>query len=62
MENVTIINTNYAKFELCKKENKIYERHNGYSKGCFFTEWEETLYNSIEDAEKGIYYLYCSDY
>lgn len=31
-------------------------------KAVFFTEWKETMYNSIEDAEKGIYYLYCSDY
>lgn len=57
-----IINTNYAKFELKEEKEIIYERHSGYSKGCFFTEWEETLYNSIEDAEKGIYYLYCPDY
>lgn len=46
-----IINTNYAKFE----------RHSNYNK-CWFTEWEETLYDSIEEAEKGIYYLYCPDY
>lgn len=57
-----IINTNYVKFELKEEKGIIYERHSGYSKGCFFTEWEETMYNSIEDAEKGIYYLYCSDY
>lgn len=57
-----IINTNYVRFELKEEKGIIYERHSGYSKGCFFTEWEETMYNSIEDAEKGIYYLYCSDY
>lgn len=58
-----IINTNYCKFELMQDENgTVFERHSGYGKGCFFTEWEETLYNSIEEAEKGIYYLYCSDY
>ena len=57
-----IINTNYAKFELKEEKGIIYEKHSGYGKGCFFTEWEETMYNSIEDAEKGIYYLYCSDY
>lgn len=57
-----IINTNYAKFELKEEKRIIYERHSCYGKGCFFTEWEETMYNSIEDAEKGIYYLYCSDY
>lgn len=55
-----IINTNYAKFELMQDENdKVFERHSSYGKGCFYTEWEETLYNSIEEAEKGIYYLYC---
>lgn len=57
-----IINTNYTKFELKEEKGIIYERHSGYRKGCFFTEWKETMYNSIEDAEKGIYYLYCSDY
>lgn len=57
-----IINTNYAKFELVEENGTVFERHSGYNKGCFFTEWEETMYNSIEDAEKGIYYLYCSDY
>ena len=58
-----IINTNYAKFELMQDENgRVFERHSDYSKGCFFTGWEETMYNNIEDAEKGIYYLYCSDY
>lgn len=57
-----IINTNYAKFELTEENGKVFERHSGYRKGCFFTEWKETLYNSIEEAEKGIYYLYCSDY
>lgn len=58
-----IINTNYAKFEIMQDENgTVFERHLSYSKGYFFTEWEETMYNSIEDAEKGIYYLYCSDY
>lgn len=57
-----IININYAKFEFKEEKGIIYERHSGYGKGCFFTEWEETMYNSIEDAEKGIYYLYCSDY
>lgn len=57
-----IINTNYAKFEIMQDENgKVFERHSNYNK-CCFTEWEETLYNSIEEAEKGIYYLYCPDY
>lgn len=56
------INTNFARFELKEEKGIIYARHSGYSKGCFFTEWEETMYNSIEDAEKGIYYLYCSDF
>lgn len=55
-----IINTNYAKFEIMQDENgTVFERH--YNK-CWFTEWEETLYDSIEEAEKGIYYLYCPDY
>lgn len=62
MENVTIINTNYTKFELMQDENgTVYERHSNYRDGCF-SEWEETLYNSIEEAEKGIYYLYCPDF
>lgn len=57
-----IINTNYAKFEIMQDENgKVFERHSNYNK-CCFTEWEETLYDSIEEAEKGIYYLYCPDY
>ena len=56
------INTNFARFELKEENGIIYERHSGYGKGCFFTEWEETMYNSIEDAEKGIYYLYCPDF
>lgn len=56
-----IINTNYAKFEIMQDKNgTVFERHSNYNK-CCFTEWEETMYNSIEDAEKGIY-LYCSDY
>ena len=63
MENVTIINTNFAKFELMQNENgKVFERHSGYGKGCFFTEWEETLYRTVEDAIQGIYYLYCPDF
>lgn len=45
-----IINTNYAKFELVEENGTVFERHSGYNKGCFFTEWEETMY------------LYCSDY
>ena len=56
-----IINTNYAKFELTEENGKVFERHSSYNK-CCFTEWEETLYSSIEEAEKGIYYLYCPDY
>lgn len=57
------INTNFAKFELMQDEKgKVFERHSCYGKGCFFTEWEETFYSSIEEAEKGIYYLYCPDY
>lgn len=57
-----IINTNYAKFEIMQDENgTVFERHSNYNK-CCFTEWEETLYSSIEEAEKGIYYLYCPDY
>lgn len=56
-----IINTNYAKFELKEEKGIVYERHSNYNK-CCFTEWEETLYDSIEEAEKGIYYLYCPDY
>lgn len=57
-----IINTNYAKFEIMQDENgTVFERHSNYNK-CCFTEWEETLYCSIEEAEKGIYYLYCPDY
>lgn len=57
-----IINTNYAKFEIMQDENgTVFERHSNYNE-CCFTEWEETLYDSIEEAEKGIYYLYCPDY
>lgn len=57
-----IINTNYVKFEIMQDENgTVFERHSNYNK-CCFTEWEETLYDSIEEAEKGIYYLYCPDY
>lgn len=57
-----IINTNYAKFEIMQDENgTVFERHSNCNK-CWFTEWEETLYDSIEEAEKGIYYLYCPDY
>lgn len=57
-----IINTNYAKFEITQDENgTVFERHSNYNK-CCFTEWEETFYSSIEEAEKGIYYLYCPDY
>lgn len=57
-----IINTNYAKFEIMQDENgTVFERHSNYNK-YWFTEWEETLYDSIEEAEKGIYYLYCPDY
>lgn len=57
-----IINTNYTKFEIMQDENgTVFERHSNYNK-CCFTEWEETFYSSIEEAEKGIYYLYCPDY
>lgn len=57
-----IINTNYAKFEIMQDENgTVFERHSNYNK-CCFTEWGETFYSSIEEAEKGIYYLYCPDY
>ena len=57
-----IINTNYAKFEIMQDENgTVFERHSNYNKYCF-SEWEETLYDSIEEAEKGIYYLSCPDY
>lgn len=56
-----IINTNYAKFELMEENGTVFERHSNYNKYCF-SEWEETLYSSIEEAEKGIYYLYCSDF
>lgn len=43
-----IINTNYAKFEIMQDENgTVFERHSNYNK-CYFTEWEETLYGSIE--------------
>lgn len=56
-----IINTNYAKFELMEENGTVFERHSSYNKYCF-SEWEKTLYSSIEEAEKGIYYLYCSDF
>lgn len=62
MENVTIINTNYTKFELMQDETgKVFERHSSYKNVCF-SEWEKTAYKNIEDAIQGIYYLYCPDF
>lgn len=53
------IETDWAEYEfaLCE-DGKVYERHRGYSKGCFWTEWTETGFESVEEASKSVLNFY----
>lgn len=46
--------TKWARFQVEKLGDTIYKRHKGFGLGCFWTDWDETDYKSVQEAVESI--------